>query len=338
MNILAIETSCDDTGVAVLNDGLVLSNIVASQLVHSDYGGVVPELASREHLKSIVPVCEKALQTAALQLADIDAVAYTEGPGLLGSLITGLSFAKSIALARQIPLIPVNHLEAHVLAHFIDEPKPTFPFLCLTVSGGHTQILIVKSVVEMEVIGETNDDAVGEAFDKCAKILGLGYPGGVLIDKLAKSGNPKAFQFPIANIPDFNFSFSGVKTAFLYFVQSCDAKFIAEHLPDICASIQHTLVETLIKKLIMAANATGIQQIAIAGGVAANSYLRARLTTMIDERKWQVFIPQMQYCTDNAAMIGIAGWYKWQAGVHKGMEAGVSARLPIGHKKQKELL
>jgi N6-L-threonylcarbamoyladenine synthase len=338
MNLLAIETSCDDTGIAVLNDGLVLSNIVASQLVHSDYGGVVPELASREHLKSIVPVCEKALQTAALQLADIDAVAYTEGPGLLGSLITGLSFAKSIALARQIPLIPVNHMEAHVLAHFIDEPKPSFPFLCLTVSGGHTQILIVKSVVEMEVIGETNDDAVGEAFDKCAKILGLGYPGGVLIDKLAKSGNPKAFQFPIANIPDFNFSFSGVKTAFLYFVQSRDAKFIAEHLPDICASIQHTLVETLIKKLILAANATGIQQIAIAGGVAANSYLRARLTTMIDERKWQVFIPQMQYCTDNAAMIGIAGWYKWQAGVHKGMEAGVSARLPISQKKQKELL
>ncbi|MES2559013.1 MAG: tRNA (adenosine(37)-N6)-threonylcarbamoyltransferase complex transferase subunit TsaD [Bacteroidota bacterium] len=317
INILAIESSCDDTAAAVLQNGIILSNVVAGQKIHEQYGGVVPELASRAHQQNIVPVVDVALQQAGITKEELHAIAFTAGPGLIGSLMVGVSFAKSMAMALNLPLIEVNHMQAHVLAHFIDDPKPQFPFLCLTVSGGHTMITVMKNHFEGEVIGHTNDDAAGEAFDKAAKILGLPYPGGPLIDKYALTGNPKAFVFPKPNIPDLNYSFSGLKTAYLYFVQNHvkeNPQFVEQHLSDICASIQYSIIGHLMKKLILASEQTGIKQIALAGGVSANSGLRETLLAEGNNRNWEVFIPAFEYCTDNAAMIAMAGYFKYRQG------------------------
>ena len=314
--LLAIESSCDETSAAIIKNGQVLSNVIANQKVHESYGGVVPELASREHQKNIVPVISEALNLAKVTKNDLNAVAFTRGPGLLGALLVGTSFAKSLALGLNIPLIEVNHMQAHVLAHFIDTPKPKFPFLCLTVSGGHTQIVLVKDYLTMEVIGETIDDAVGEAFDKTAKLLGLPYPGGPLIDQYAQEGNPHAFPFPEVTMEKLNYSFSGIKTNILYFLRDKvkeNPKFIEENMADICASVQYTLVRILLNKLKKATKETGIRQVAIAGGVSANSGLRNTLKEMAQKHRWQVFIPKFEYCTDNAAMIAIAGYYKFQA-------------------------
>ena len=315
--LLAIESSCDETSASVLKDGKILSNIIANQTIHEQYGGVVPELASREHQKNIVPVVHQALQQAQITKNQLNAIAFTKGPGLLGSLLVGSSFAKSMTIALEIPLIEVNHMQAHILAHFIDEPKPNFPFICLTVSGGHTQIVLVKDYLEMEIIGETQDDAVGEAFDKTAKLLDLPYPGGPLIDKYAQQGNPYAFEFPDVDMPGLNYSFSGIKTSFLYFLKNHLAQtpnFIEQNLADICASMQHTLIRILFKKLKKAAKEMKIKQIAIAGGVSANSYLRKTLQIEGEKLGWQTFIPQFQYCTDNAAMIAMAAYYKFLKG------------------------
>ncbi|HWV32907.1 MAG TPA: tRNA (adenosine(37)-N6)-threonylcarbamoyltransferase complex transferase subunit TsaD [Dyadobacter sp.] len=317
MNILAIESSCDETSAAVITNGNIRSNVVATQLIHTQYGGVVPELASRAHQQHILPVVDKALNDAKIAKKDLDAIAFTKGPGLLGALLVGTSFAKSMALGLDIPLIEINHMQAHVLAHFIDAPKPAFPFLCLTVSGGHTQIVKVTGPLDMEIIGETRDDAVGEAFDKTAKLLDLPYPGGPLIDKYAAQGNPQAFPFPLPEIPGLDFSFSGVKTSFLYFLQKQvrqNPKFIQENIADICASIQFTLIDILLKKLKKASRETGIKEIAIAGGVSANSGLRKSLQELGDQLGWNVYIPAFEYCTDNAAMIAIAAHYKFEAG------------------------
>ncbi|WP_439558455.1 tRNA (adenosine(37)-N6)-threonylcarbamoyltransferase complex transferase subunit TsaD [Dyadobacter sp.] len=314
MNILAIESSCDETSAAVITNGEIRSNVVATQLIHTQYGGVVPELASRAHQQHILPVVDKALNDAKVTKKDLDAIAFTRGPGLLGALLVGTSFAKSMALGLGIPLIEVNHMQAHVLAHFIEDPKPTFPFLCLTVSGGHTQIVKVSSPLEMEIIGETRDDAVGEAFDKTAKLLELPYPGGPLIDKYAKEGNPDAYSFPLPEMPGLDFSFSGIKTSFMYFLQKQvreNPAFVSENLPDICASIQFTLVNILLKKLKKASRETGIKEIAIAGGVSANSGLRKSLLELGRTLNWNVYIPAFEYCTDNAAMIAIAAHYKF---------------------------
>ncbi len=313
--LLAIESSCDETSAAILYDGRILSNVVVSQSVHEQYGGVIPELASRAHQQNIVPVVHKAFLDANITKSMLNAVAFTKGPGLLGSLLVGVSFAKSLALALQIPIIEVNHMQAHILAHFIDDPKPSFPFLCLTVSGGHTQIVLVKDYLDMTVIGATQDDAVGEAFDKTAKILGLPYPGGPLIDKYAKEGNPLAHKFPNVETHGLNFSFSGIKTAFLYYLRDRkteDEKFIEKNLPDICASIQATLVEILMKKLRKAVRETGITEVAIAGGVSANSGLRNTLTKEGAEKGWNIYIPKFEYCTDNAAMIAAAAYINYQ--------------------------
>ncbi len=315
--ILAIESSCDDTAAAILANDKVLSNVVANQLVHQQYGGVVPELASRAHQQNIVPVVAAALEKAGITKNQLSAIAFTQGPGLMGSLLVGSSFAKSMALALQIPLIAVNHMHAHIFAHFIDEPgfaKPTFPFLALTISGGHTQIVRVKSFTDLEIIGETTDDAVGEAFDKSAKILGLPYPGGPLVDKHAQQGNPKAFVFTKPKIPNLDFSFSGLKTAILYFIQKNVAEnpnFITEHQNDICASIQHTIIEILMDKLKIAVQQTGITQVAIGGGVSANSGIRAALVSAEKQYGWTTYIPKFEYTTDNAAMIGIVGYQKY---------------------------
>lgn len=314
INILAIESSCDDTAAAVIQNGKVMCNLVAGQKIHELWGGVVPELASRAHQQNILPLVDAALKNSGIKKEELNAIAFTSGPGLIGSLLVGVSFAKSFALGLNIPLIEVDHMHAHILAHFIDEPKPEFPFLCLTVSGGHTMITMVKSHFEFEVIGKTTDDAAGEAFDKAAKILGLPYPGGPLIDQYAKLGNPRAYAFPQPNIPDLNFSFSGLKTAYLYFVRDevkRDANFINKNLNDICASVQHSIISHLMKKLIKAANETGIKQIAIAGGVSANSGLRNTLETEGKKLGWKTFIPKMEYCTDNAAMIAISAHYKF---------------------------
>lgn len=330
ITLLAIESSCDETSAAVLRNGQLLSNVTANQEVHVQYGGVVPELASRAHQQHIVPVVAAALQQARVTVDDLQAIAFTRGPGLLGSLLVGASFAKGLALARNIPLIDVHHMHAHVLAHFIEDPKPPFPFLCLTVSGGHTQIVHVKSPTDMQIIGETQDDAVGEAFDKAAKMLGLPYPGGPLIDKHAKTGNPLRFTFPEVSTPALNFSFSGIKTAFLYFLQEQQQKnpaFIAENLTDICASMQHTLVSMLLKKLRKAARQTGISHIAIAGGVSANSGLRQALAEMGAIEGWQVYVPRFEYCTDNAAMIAMAAYYKYLAGDFCGQEVSPMPRM-----------
>lgn len=315
--ILAIESSCDDTAAAVLQNDKVLSNIVANQLIHNEFGGVVPELASRAHQQNIVPVIDTALKKANIKKEQLSAIAFTQGPGLMGSLLVGSSFAKSLSMGLNIPLIAVNHMHAHILAHFIDEEnfdKPDFPFLALTISGGHTQIVLVRDFFDMEIIGETTDDAVGEAFDKSAKILGLPYPGGPLIDKYAQLGNPKAFSFTKPKVPELNFSFSGLKTAILYFIQKNLAEnpnFIEENLNDICASIQHTIVEILMDKLKLAVNQTGIKQIAIGGGVSANSGIRNTLKAAEAKYGWKTFIPKFEYTTDNAAMIGIVGYHKF---------------------------
>ena len=315
--ILAIESSCDDTAAAILQNDKVLSNVVANQLIHNQYGGVVPELASRAHQQNIVPVIDAALRKANIQKEQLSAIAFTQGPGLMGSLLVGSSFAKSIALSLQIPLIAVNHMQGHVLAHFIDEDgyeKPTFPFLALTISGGHTQILKVDHFFDMTIIGETTDDAVGEAFDKSAKILGLPYPGGPLIDKYAQLGNPKAFAFTKPKVPGLNFSFSGLKTAILYFIQKKkieNPNFVDENLNDICASIQHTIIEILMDKLKLAVQETGIKQIAIGGGVSANSGIRNTLKETEKKYGWKTYIPKFEYTTDNAAMIGIVGYQKF---------------------------
>jgi N6-L-threonylcarbamoyladenine synthase len=315
--ILAIESSCDDTAAAVLHNDKVLSNVVANQLIHNQYGGIVPELASRAHQQNIVPVIDAALRKANIQKEQLSAIAFTQGPGLMGSLLVGSSFAKSLALALQIPLIAVNHMHAHILAHFIDEEgydKPEFPFLALTISGGHTQIVRVDGFFNMTIIGETTDDAVGEAFDKSAKILGLPYPGGPLVDKYAQLGNPKAFAFTKPKVPGLDFSFSGLKTAILYFIQKKtkeDPNFIEENTNDICASIQHTIIEILMDKLKLAVKETGIKQVAIGGGVSANSGIRNTLKEAEKKYGWKTFIPKFEYTTDNAAMIGIVGYQKF---------------------------
>lgn len=320
--ILAIESSCDDTSAAVLRNNCLLSNVIASQAVHRQFGGVVPELASRAHQQNIVPTVDAAIRNAGIDKRDLDAVAFTRGPGLLGSLLVGVSFAKSFAQALDIPLIEVNHLQAHVLSHFISrqiegEQFPKFPFMCLLVSGGHTQILLLRSHFDFEVLGNTIDDAAGEAIDKAAKIMDLGYPGGPIIDKLAKDGNPEAFHFATPNIPGYNYSFSGIKTSFLYFLRDRlkeDPDFIENNKADLCASIQNCIVGFLLKKLEKAALAHRVNQVAIAGGVSANSRLRDELTRIGQKHGWHVFLPPIQFCTDNAAMVGIAGYYKYLRG------------------------
>jgi N6-L-threonylcarbamoyladenine synthase len=319
--ILGIESSCDDTSAAVLKNNKILANVIANQDVHKFYGGVVPELASRAHQQNIIPVIHRALDIAKIHKNQLDAVAFTNGPGLLGSLLVGASFAKSFSMALGIPLIEVNHMHAHILAHFIDDPqqpeKPEFPFLCLTVSGGHTQIMLIKDYFNMQVIGQTIDDAAGETFDKAAKIMGLPYPGGPLIDKLAKEGNPNAIKFPHPNIPDLDFSFSGLKTSILYFLRDRlkeNPGFIEQHKPDLCASIQHTIIEILMHKLRKAAKQTGIKHVAIAGGVSANSGLRNAMLQERDASGWKVYIPKFEYSTDNAAMIAITGYFKFMKG------------------------
>ena len=314
IRILAIESSCDETSAAVCEDGKILSNFIAGQAVHEKYGGVVPELASRAHLQNIVPVVDTALSTINCQLSTINAIAFTQAPGLIGSLLVGAQFAKSLALSLGVPLIPVHHMQAHVLANLIDDPKPSFPFLCLTVSGGHTQIVLCESPSRLKIIGETIDDAAGEAFDKSAKLLGLPYPGGPLIDKYAQAGDPKRFSFAEPRIPGLNFSFSGLKTSVLYFLRDEVAKnpaFIEQNLVDICASVQYRIVHILLSKLKKAAQETGIKDICIAGGVSANSGLRAGLEEMGKRQRWNTFIPAFQYCTDNAGMIAITGYYKY---------------------------
>lgn len=326
-NILAIESSCDDTAAAVCINGRMVSNYIATQDVHRKYGGVVPEMASRAHLQNMVPVVDVALKTANCTLAQIDAIAFTQAPGLIGSLLVGAQFAKSLALALHKPLIAVHHMQAHVLANLIDaEQAPSFPFLCLTVSGGHTQIVMAKSPLDLTVIGETIDDAAGEAFDKSAKMLGLPYPGGPLIDSYAQKGYPLAFKFAQPQIPDLNFSFSGLKTSILYFLQKQEPGFIATHMNDLCASIQYTIIEILMKKLKKAVLQTGIRQVCIAGGVSANSGLRSAITDMGVRHKWEVTIPKFEYCTDNAAMIAITAHYKYLAGEFANLDISPSAK------------
>lgn len=315
--ILAIESSCDETAAAVCRDGIILSNFIANQTIHEQYGGVVPELASRAHMQNIVPVVDRALKDAKMEVRDISAIAFTQAPGLIGSLLVGAQFAKSLALSLDIPLLAVHHMQAHVLANLIEDPKPAFPFLCLTVSGGHTQIVLCHSPHHLEVIGQTLDDAAGEAFDKSAKMLGLPYPGGPLVDKYAQLGNPKRFKFPEPQIPALDFSFSGLKTSILYFLQDnikIDSNFIANNLHDICASIQDRIVSILLNKLRTAAIETGIKNICIAGGVSANSGLRKAFTAMGEKYSFKTYIPAFQFCTDNAAMIAISGYYKYLAG------------------------
>ncbi|MBI5858597.1 MAG: tRNA (adenosine(37)-N6)-threonylcarbamoyltransferase complex transferase subunit TsaD [Sphingobacteriales bacterium] len=342
ISILAIESSCDETSAAVCVDGKILSNIIAEQKVHEQYGGVVPELASRAHMQHIIPVVDKALKDAGYGIQDINAIAFTQSPGLIGSLLVGAEFAKSLALSLNKPLIAVHHMQAHVLANLIDDPKPSFPFLCLTVSGGHTQIVLCNSPTDLKVIGETIDDAAGEAFDKSAKLLGLPYPGGPLIDKLAKDGDPLRFKFPEPNIPDLNFSFSGLKTSILYFLRNAGKsnlykeefaaseeereQFIKENLPDICASIQERIITILLNKLKKASLETGINDMCIAGGVSANSGLRKAFLQMGKKYHWNTFIPAFEYCTDNAGMIAITGYYKYLAGQFADLSVTSSAR------------
>jgi len=330
--ILAIESSCDETSAAICADGVILSNVIANQTIHEAYGGVVPELASRVHQQNIVPAVQQALLNAKVSKNDITAVAFTRGPGLLGSLLVGVSFAKAFSLAKNLPLIEINHMQAHVLAHFIGDNKPSFPFLCLTVSGGHTQIVLIKDYFDMEVIGQTTDDAAGEAMDKTSKILGLPYPGGPMIDKYARQGNPDAYKFPEPQIPGFNFSFSGLKTAILYFIQNnvkANPNFIQENIADICASVEKRIATILLNKLKKAADEYGIKDIALAGGVSANTGLRQGLLEMGAKNGWNCFIPKLEYCTDNAAMIAIAGYHKYLKGDFVGQEIAPLARMPI---------
>ncbi|MHA4807804.1 tRNA (adenosine(37)-N6)-threonylcarbamoyltransferase complex transferase subunit TsaD [Flavitalea flava] len=332
VTILAIESSCDETSCAISRDGVILSNIIAGQAVHAQYGGVVPELASRAHMQNIVPVVDSALKKAGCTISDLQAIAFTRSPGLIGSLLVGSQFAKSLALSLNIPLLPVHHMQAHVLANLIpsaSDERPRFPFLCLTVSGGHTQIVLCESPLKMSVIGETLDDAAGEAFDKSAKLMGLPYPGGPLIDKYAREGNPARFSFPEPRIPELNFSFSGLKTAILYFLQENTAKdhaFIEKNRADICASIQDRIVSILLNKLKKAALQTGIRDLCLAGGVSANSGLRKAFREMGARHNWDTFIPPFEYCTDNAAMIAITGHYKYLAGDFAPLSVSASAR------------
>ena len=333
--ILGIESSCDDTSASVIYNDKVLSNVVANQEVHSKYGGVVPELASRAHQQNIVPVVQQALEQANINKNDLSAIAFTRGPGLMGSLLVGTSFAKSLALGLQIPLIDINHMQAHILAHFIKDEEsktPVFPFICLTISGGHTQIVKVTNHFEMDVLGETIDDAVGEAFDKSAKILGLPYPGGPLIDKYAQLGNPKAYPFTKPKVGDLDFSFSGLKTGILYFIQKqqrINPNFVEENLNDICASIQYTIVEILMEKLKNAVKQTGIKHIAIAGGVSANSDIRKRLQLAEKHFGWTTYIPKFEYTTDNAAMIAITGYLKYLNDDYATVSITAKARLKV---------
>lgn len=332
LNILAIESSCDETSASVIRNGKVLNNVIASQSVHSKYGGVVPELASRAHQKNIIFVVNEAIESSGISLDQLNAIAFTRGPGLLGSLLVGVSFAKSMALSLGIPLIEVNHLQAHILSHFIEPPVPEFPFLCLTASGGHTQIILAQDYLIHEVIGETQDDAVGEAFDKAAKIMGFPYPGGPLIDKFAQQGDPYAFVFPRTEMPSLDFSFSGIKTAFLYFIRDEMAKnpdFIERRKYDICASLQKHLVNMLIEKLEEASKKYGVKSIGIAGGVSANSGLRDALVKKGNQLGWKTFIPEFQYCTDNAAMIAMVAHYKYLNNEFCGLDVSPLARMPI---------
>jgi N6-L-threonylcarbamoyladenine synthase len=341
--ILGIESSCDDTSCAIIKNGILLSNVTANQSIHEQYGGVIPELASRDHQKNIVPVVDAAIKKANANLSQISAIAVTRGPGLSGSLLVGLSFAKSLSLALNIPLIEVNHMQGHILAHFIKEQldtlhtfienkHPSFPFLCLTVSGGHTQIVKITSHLQFELLAETEDDAVGEAFDKAAKILGLPYPGGPLIDKYAKLGDASKYKFPMPQLKNNNYSFSGIKTSFLYFIQEHvkeNPNFIAENLNDICASYQAHLIKYLLKNVLAVSKETNINQIAIAGGVSANSGLRAELDLLGKKYQWQTYIPKFEYCTDNAAMIAITGYYKFLQKEFCGLDATPLARYSI---------
>ena len=333
--ILGIESSCDDTSASILKNSAILSNVIAGQKVHEDYGGVVPELASRAHQQNIIPVVEAAIKNAGIKKEDIDAIAFTRGPGLLGSLVVGTSFSKAFAMAMNIPMLDVNHMHGHVLAHFIDDEgknKPKFPFLCLTVSGGHTQIVLVRDYLEMEVIGTTIDDAAGEAFDKSAKLLGFPYPGGPLIDKHAQNGDPKKFEFSRPQIKGYDYSFSGLKTSILYFLQKQtkeNPQFIAENLDDLCASIQFTIIEILMKKLKKASKELNIREIAIAGGVSANSGLRKAIEKAAADLKWNTYIPKFEYCTDNAAMIAITGKFMLEKGLVADQSISATARLEI---------
>jgi len=335
ITILGIESSCDDTSAAVLRNNVLLSNVIASQAVHMKYGGVIPELASRAHQQNIIPVVDTALREAGITADELDAIAFTRGPGLLGSLLVGVSFTKGLSIARNIPMVEVNHLQGHILSHFIDLPDrtlphPDFPFLCLLVSGGHTQIVRVDSPLEMRIIGTTIDDAAGEAFDKCAKVMGLPYPGGPVIDRLAKEGDPKAFRFARPHVEDYDYSFSGLKTSFLYTLRDAVAKdpeFIERHKADLCASLQTTIVEILLDKLIRASKETGIRDIAIAGGVSANSGLRNGITETGARRGWRTFLPEFKFTTDNAAMIAMAGHYRYRNGEFASLDVSPVARL-----------
>lgn len=329
-NILALENSCDETSASIIQDGKVLSNTILSQSVHEIYGGVVPELASRAHQQHIISVINQALTEAGVSVNELNAIAFTQGPGLLGSLLVGISFAKGLSIAKSIPLISVNHMQAHILAHFIEDPKPHFPFVCLTISGGHTQLVLVENHLDMRILGETRDDAVGEAFDKIGKMLGFPYPGGYLIDENAKTGDPKKFKFPSTSMTGYDYSFSGIKTAVLYFLRDQlkkDSRFIEKNLNDLCASIQNTLIDMLMEKLILCANDNNIKEIAIAGGVAANSGIRDHLVGLSDQYNWKIYIPKLEYCTDNAAMIGIAGYYKLLKGEVSDLTVNPDARL-----------
>ena len=335
--ILGIESSCDDTSAAVIKNGFLLSNIIAGQKVHEAYGGVVPELASRAHQQNIVPVVDQAIKQAGVAIEELTAVAFTRGPGLLGSLLVGTSFTKGFSLAMGIPMIEINHLQGHVLAHFIQEyndpsDPPTFPFLCLLVSGGNSQIIKVNDYLDMEVLGQTIDDAAGEAFDKCAKVMGLPYPGGPFVDKLAKEGNPKAFEFAKPRVANLDYSFSGLKTSFLYFLRDRlkeNQNFIEERKADLCASLQKTIIDILLDKLIKAAKDTGIREIAVSGGVSANSGLRNALVETAARLHWKMHIPKFAFTTDNAAMIAITGYFKYQKGEFTGMDAVPFARMDI---------
>lgn len=329
INILAIETSCDETSASVCSDGRILSNIISTQEIHQQYGGVVPELASRAHMQNIIPVVDAALQKAGIGLDTLSAIAFTRSPGLIGALLVGAGVAKSMALALNIPLISVHHMDAHVLANLIHEPRPGFPFLCLTVSGGHTQIVKCNSPLEMEVIGKTRDDAAGEAYDKSAKLIGLPYPGGPLIDKYAADGDPLKYSFPEPQIDGLDFSFSGIKTSILYFLkekQAEDPQFVEKNLKDICASIQHRINSILLNKLKKAVKETGIKEICMAGGVSANKGLRGSLQALREQQGWKVYIPPFEYCTDNAGMIAITGYYKFLAGDFVGLDVSAEAK------------
>ncbi|MFK7952029.1 MAG: tRNA (adenosine(37)-N6)-threonylcarbamoyltransferase complex transferase subunit TsaD [Ekhidna sp.] len=330
--ILGIESSCDETSASICINGKVINNEIATQAIHEQYGGVVPELASREHQRNIVPIVSNVIESAGVKMSDIDAIAYTRGPGLLGALLIGSSFAKSTALALSVPTIPIHHMKAHVLAHFIDDPKPVYPFICLTVSGGHTQILRVNSATEMIILGQTQDDAVGEAFDKAAKLLGLPYPGGPLIDKLSKEGDPRAFKFTKSEMPNLDYSFSGIKTSILYFLRKelqKNEKFIENNLKDLAASIQATLVDMLMQKLRLAVKQEGITSVAIAGGVSANSGLRTALEEESTKSNWKIFIPDFQYCTDNAGMIAISGHLLYEQNAFGDLKDSPLPRMPF---------